>query len=781
MKGSGRYAHVIVRGMPDALTYEIPEFLTTCAIGDEVIVEIRNRLERGWITGLTDQPYTPEKEISSPPADSFQTSLFTKDEIQTKVKTKLILDNFKAFNPEDLSFLCWMADYYGAPMYEVFENAVPKRNEGRAPVFLKLDHSKISDFSSLKEELKKKAPAQAMALETLHTNENSILYSSITDASIRRACKALEKKGYVEFFELPPGAPISSDTPTPGPPLNQDQNRAVSAINDKVNASEFSTFLLYGITGSGKTEVYLETIRNALEKGGKALLIVPEIALTPQIIGRFKERLGVPIAVLHSKIGASSRWASWEHIIRDEVSLTIGARSAIFAPVKDLSLIIVDEEHEGSYKQSDGLRYHARDLAIMKAKHHACPVVLGSATPSFETLHNIQKGSYSLLELKERATRASLPEMQLVDMKSIKKSEMISENISPALYEKMKETLHNGEQIIIFYNRRGFANYLQCATCGYVLSCPYCSVTMTYYKNRDKVSCHYCGENKKAPTLCPRCHDKDTVQIDTSEGKKTPRKFGVMESKGSGTEKIYEEIASLFPETTIARLDRESVSEKDSIEKILAGMHEGKSQILIGTQMIAKGHDLPNVTLVGFINADVGLHFPDFRASERIFQLIIQAAGRAGRGTLPGKVIIQTFEPDHPTIVAAISNKFKAFARYEMEFRKNMEYPPHARLARIVTSTTNRESAHTAAYRVAEYLASIRKTENLDLGEWKLLGPSPAPIEKLRGRYRWHLLIKSKSPKTLSRIATHLNRWKFTQKDIKEFRMTVDIDPIDML
>jgi primosomal protein N' (replication factor Y) (superfamily II helicase) len=503
--------------MIDALTYEIPKFLTTCAIGDEVIVEIRNRLERGWITGLTDRPYAPEKENSSS-ADSIQTTLFTKDEIQIKIKTKLILDNFKAFNPEDLSFLCWMADYYGAPMYEVFENAVPRRNEGIAPVFLKINHSQISDLTLLKEELKKKAPVQAVALDILLNNEISILYSSITDTNIRRACKALEKKGYVEFFELSPGAPVSSATPIPGPPLNQDQNRAVHAINDKVDSNEFSTFLLYGITGSGKTEVYLESIRNALEKGGNALLIVPEIALTPQIIGRFKERLGVPIAVLHSKIGASSRWASWEHIIRGEVSLTIGARSAIFAPVKNLSLIIVDEEHEGSYKQSEGLRYHARDLAVMKAKHHACPVVLGSATPSFETLHNIQKGSYSLLELKERATRASLPEMQLVDMRNIKKSEMVSENISPTLYDRMKETLENGEQIIIFYNRRGFANYLQCATCGYVLSCPYCSVTMTYYKNRDKVSCHYCGENKKAPHLCPRCHDKDTVLINTSEG-----------------------------------------------------------------------------------------------------------------------------------------------------------------------------------------------------------------------------------------------------------------------
>jgi primosomal protein N' (replication factor Y) (superfamily II helicase) len=773
-----KYSSVVVRGVQEHLTYEIPSNCV-CHPGHEVLIEIRNRTERGWVIEVSDTPFIPLKKEKDP-SSRFQSSLFQENEIPQKVKVKKILASHPAFNPIDIPFFQWISDYYGAPLYEVLENAVPKVHQLalEKAVCIHPDHQdSITDTIS---SIKKKAPRQAELLLLLLEHSGIIPKSALSDQGLVSAYRALEKKGILLTQEIEKELPGNTQQ-TAGPPLNKDQKNAVETIKMLSHHKKFSPVLLFGITGSGKTEVYMESIRSVISSGGNALLIVPEIALTPQILQRFRDRLGIPIAVLHSKVGSSSRWESWNMILNNTVSLTIGARSAIFAPIHNLSLIIVDEEHESSFKQSDGLRYHARDLAIMRAKLHSCPVILGSATPSFETLQNTAKGTFSLLELKERATRAQLPEISVIDMRDIKRSDMASENISPRLFDEIKSTLEKGEQVILFYNRRGFSSFLQCRSCGYVLSCTHCSVTMTYYKNKERVSCHYCGEHAPAPTLCPRCHDLNVIEINEDMSERGKKQFGLFEGRGSGTEKIYDEVSTLFPGISIARMDRESVTGKDSMETILQSMHDGSSQILIGTQMIAKGHDLPNVTLVGFINADIGLHFPDFRASERIFQLIVQAAGRAGRGILPGKVLLQTFEPDHPTIVAAVQNKFKAFARYELEFRKQLEYPPFARLARIVSSSTDREVSQTAAHRVSTYLKSMQAQTANELSPWKILGPSTAPIEKLRGRYRWHLLLKSTSANTLSRIATHLNHWKHTQKDLTDFRLTVDIDPVDML
>ncbi len=782
------FAKVIVRGMKDALTYEIPEG-SDCLPGHEVQVEIRNRIERGWVIEISKSRDIPETKISAkniPLKNSqnnvkkLQTALFSEEEIQKKITLKKILGTHPAFNPDDIPFLTWIADYYGAPLYEVFENAVPKKLEAPVPKDIHIHPDQKNTIEEIILSTRKKAPRQAELLSLIMENHGVLPRHIISEKGLTAPCKALEEKDILISVERKENS-LKTVTTEKGPALKQEQEKAVSFITEHCKTNTFTPIVLFGITGSGKTEVYMESIRSVINRGGNALLIVPEIALTPQILQRFKNRLGIPISVLHSKVGSSSRWESWDMILKNKVSLTIGARSAIFAPINNLSLIIVDEEHEGSFKQSDGLRYHARDLAIMKAKQHGCPVVLGSATPSFETLHNVTKGAFSLIELKERATNAKLPEISIVNMKDMRHSDMISENISPQLYSEMQSTLNKGEQLILFYNKRGFSSFLQCKTCGHVLSCKHCSVTMTYYRSKEKVSCHYCGESSAAPTLCPRCHDTDVILMDNDITEAKKKKFGLLEGKGSGTEKIYDEVSNLFPDVAIARMDRESVTGKDSMEHILQSVHDGSSRILIGTQMIAKGHDLPNVTLVGFINADIGLHFPDFRASERVFQLIVQAAGRAGRGVLPGKVILQTFAPDHPTIVAAVNNRFKAFARYELEYRKQLEYPPFSRLARVVSSSTDREVSHTAARRILNYLRSLQSNSENDLSPWKILGTSPAPIEKLRGRYRWHLLLKSQSATTLSKIAQHLNSWKFSQKDLKDFRLTVDIDPVDML
>lgn len=768
--------------MRDELTYLIPDSLN-CEVGDEVQVEIRNRIERAWVIETTnDHNITQKTPLSK---NELQSSLFSSEQIQEKIKLKPILDTHPAFNPDDLPFIKWISDYYGAPLYDVFENAVPKKIELAPKKLVELNSSLTINHDELLNSLKKKAPKQFELLSLVINSKQSLETEEISNKGLYTALKALEKKKILQTILKTNQHEEELASNQIHPPLNQEQTNAFSRISEVALAKEFKPIVLFGVTGSGKTEVYIESIRSVIKDGGNALLIVPEIALTPQIVQRFKNRLGISVSILHSRVGTASRWQAWKMILDGKVSLTIGARSAIFAPIKNLSLIIVDEEHEGSFKQSDGLRYHARDLALMKGKLNSCPVVLGSATPSFETLYHISKGNYEMLELKERALKSKIPEISIIDLNDIKKSDMPSENISPQLFEEMSKTLEKGEQIILFYNKRGFSSFLQCKTCGHVLSCPHCSVTMTYYKNKERVSCHYCGENSKAPTLCPRCHDKNVVLIENESTSKRAKKIGLLEGKGSGTEKIFEEVSKLFPEVKIARMDRESVTGKDSMEKILQSVHEGESKILIGTQMIAKGHDLPNVTLVGFINADIGLHFPDFRASERVFQLIIQASGRAGRGTIPGKVLLQTLSKDHPTVVAAVNNRFKAFARFELEYRKQLEYPPYSRLARIIISSTNKEDAHSAAFRVSNYIKSLKNnSENYadnNSSNWKILGPSLAPIEKLRARYRWHILIKSPSPKILSQLASHLNKWKFEQKDIKDFRLIVDIDPVDML
>ncbi|HMO18012.1 MAG TPA: primosomal protein N' [Oligoflexia bacterium] len=781
---SANYLSVLVKGLPDPLTYRAPENLSDTKTGYEVNVEVRNRIERGWVIDiLTEEEANSGNKTPAPDKNIInQGNLFSESQIKNKSVIKPILASHPAFNPDDLPFFKWISDYYGTSLSEVFENAVPKRLEARNRKILKINQIPESEIKAFLEKTKTKAKAQFELISMIMECKNPIYHDSLPDERLRRSAKSLESKGIISITEFV-SEPKASE-PVPGPTLNPDQQNAVETLVNATTKEEFSSYLLMGITGSGKTEVYLRTISEVLANGGRALLIVPEIALTPQILGRFQERLGVPVSVLHSKIGNSAKWQAWQDIIDNKVSLAIGARSAIFAPIRNLSLIIVDEEHEGSFKQGEGLRYHGRDLAIMKAKFHKCTVLLGSATPSFETLQNVIKKNTSLLELKERAGNAVLPEISLIDMKNFKRSEMPSERISPPLYNAIKSTLEKGEQIIIFYNKRGFASFLQCDTCGNTLGCPQCSVTLTYYDYKKRLSCHYCGYTMDAPELCNKCHDTKLVLIDQEDktGSKTKKQKGNLIPRGSGTEKIHEEIEKLFPDIPVVRLDRESTTQKMAMEEILKTMHDGTARILVGTQMIAKGHDLPNVTLVGFIDADVGLHFPDFRASERIFQLIVQAAGRAGRGNIPGQVIIQTREPHHPTIVAATTNRFKAFARYELEFRKSLSYPPFGRLARLIISSQNREEAFLGSKRTAEYLGSISSNENQNsLAPWKILGPSIAPIEKLRGRYRWHILIKSESAKTLSTIARHLNQWKRHQKDLKDFRLTVDIDPIDML
>jgi primosomal protein N' (replication factor Y) len=771
------FAQIIVKGIENELTYFIPPSLKDLDIGFEVQVEVRKRLERGWVVGLTNE--VPQVKESSSNNNLNQINLF-EETIDTKVKVKEIYSAHLAFSKEDLPFFKLVSSYYSCPLYEVFENAVPKKVDERLKFGINLSKDSVNlSLEDLLNLVPKNAKSQKTFLENLKTNNATLNFDDINDLSQdkRRAITALLEKGIIEKnsgFTQNEKEYLTEPTP------NLDQKNAIDKIAESLKEKKYSPFILFGITGSGKTEVYIKSIEEAIKDGGSALLIVPEIALTPQTISRLNARLAFEVAVLHSQIGSGTKWSEWVKILNSEKRIIVGARSAIFAPIKDLRLIIVDEEHESSYKQAEGLRYNARDLALIKAKDKNCSVILGSATPSFESIANAAKKNFKLLELNERATKANLPEIKVVDLTGLRKSYYASPNISNTLFEEIKIALDRNEQIILFYNKRGFASFLQCTSCGTAIECPECSVTLTYYQNKNKLSCHYCGQTSKAPDRCPKCSDPELYEI--NEEKKT-KKFGKLVPRGSGTEKVYDEIKELFPGVAIDRMDRESTTKKDSIENILNKMQTGETKILVGTQMLAKGHDLPSVTLVGIIDADVGLHFPDFRSSERTFQLIVQASGRAGRGNLPGKVVIQTREANHPTIVAAVTNRFKAFVRYELEYRKKLDYPPESRLARIIISSPDLQEAATASRNLIAFLENLKDSSNEinNFEEIKILGPSPAPIEKLRGRYRWHILIKSRSAKNLSQVAKHIKTWKDKIKASVDLRVIVDIDPIDMM
>lgn len=782
-------AMIAVQGVPTLLSYGIVAEAPN--VGDKVVVEVGTAKRSGWVIDIcsvddaTKGFATATKEV-----DKNQLSLLEVQSQPKQRKLKPILETSPGFSSDLLPLLQWISDYYGFALADVIENAVPTVTHAKQRKFVVLSKALTADeCRELISTLEKKAPTQSQVLDYLVANGSSLVTElEIKMPSSRSAIRALEKKGLVEVVDqkLESLSSVAKQKITV-PELTDDQTNALQILNANIKANKFSATLLLGVTGSGKTEVYIRAIQQVIALGKTALIIVPEIALTPQLLTNLQNRFDQEIAVLHSQVLASQRWGSWESLLSGETRIAIGARSAIFAPMKNLGLIIVDEEHEGSYKQSDGIRYHGRDVAVMRAKFANCPIVLGSATPSFESLLNVKRGRYQLAEMKNRVTSRPLPAIEVVDLNSIKRKEMVSENISPHLYQALCETISRGEQVIILYNRRGFSSYLQCSSCGDAVVCPSCSVTMTYHRGSNILVCHHCGHRKAAPTYC-HCRDEKVARVECDlEGNpivdaETLEKVGALEHRGSGTEKVVDELALLFPTATIGRLDRDSVTERDAYRSILERVRNGETQILVGTQMIAKGHDLPNVTLVGIIDADIGLHLPDFRASERAFQLITQAAGRAGRANLVGRVVLQTREPKHPTIVAAVENRFKAFARFELDFRQGLNYPPWGRMMRIIISSQDRQQTVKFAKLVSsatrQILASLTENQN---EQPQILGPAPAAIEKLKDRYRYHMLIKASSAKLLSELAQSLQLWKLSQKTQKQFRLVVDIDPLDML
>ncbi|WRP08396.1 primosomal protein N' [Rossellomorea aquimaris] len=538
--------------------------------------------------------------------------------------------------------------------------------------------------------------------------------------------------------------------------LTSQQDHAIRPILTTIDEDKHHTFLLYGVTGSGKTEIYLQSIQRVLQEGKEAIVLVPEISLTPQMVHRFKGRFGNDVAVLHSGLSVGEKYDEWRKIQRKEVKVVVGARSAVFAPFENIGIIIIDEEHETSYKQEENPRYHARDVAIYRGEYHQCPVILGSATPSLESFARASKCVYGLLTLDKRMNDGPLPSVDIVDMREeLRKGNRSM--FSTELFDKLQDRMEKGEQTVLFLNRRGHSSFIMCRDCGFVLQCPNCDISLTYHRFSNGMKCHYCGYEEGVPTTCPEC---------TSEH---IRYFG------TGTQKVEEELTKLIPDARIIRMDVDTTSRKGSHEKLLTAFGEGKADILLGTQMIAKGLDFPNITLVGVLSADTMLHLPDFRAAEKTFQLLTQVSGRAGRHTLPGEVVIQTYTPEHYSIELASHHDYNRFYQQEMMMRKMGSYPPFYYITMLTLSHEDLMKVVDIAEKMTSYIRSkLSETTTI-------LGPVASPIPRIKNRYRYQCLIKYKrEPNLGTTLKTVLDQYQ-QQYASQGLSISIDVNPYMMM
>jgi primosomal protein N' (replication factor Y) (superfamily II helicase) len=622
-----------------------------------------------------------------------------------------------------------------------------------------------------------RAPKRLAVIDAIADGARAIHELDIANASA--AIRELEKANLVRTFEREAAldaAPIGDALkPTSIPTPTDEQALAIAAIigslRERVNGTNTSTatapvqpsparelapFLLHGVTGSGKTEVYLRVIAEALELGKTALVLVPEISLTPQLAARFRARFGDQVAILHSGMSDQARLGEWSRLRRGQARIAVGARSAIFAPLTDLGVIVVDEEHDSSFKQEEGVRYHARDVALVRAQRAGAVCVLGSATPSLESYHHAERGHYKLLVLTQRPTSQPMPTVEVVDLRThVPDGEAM---LSSPLRIAIGETLAAGDQAILFLNRRGFSTFVMCRACGHSFRCTNCSVSYTYHRSNDRLTCHYCGKVERVPERCPECKANDTIV-----------------RKGLGTEKIAESVALEFPKARVARLDRD-VASGAKAEVVLSRVARREVDILVGTQMVTKGHDFPGVTLVGVLCADTGLDLPDFRASERTFQLLAQVAGRAGRGERAGRVIVQTYRPGASAVVAAAAHDYLMFFNAESASRADLHYPPHGRL--IVVRVDGPDESLVAG--VARKLAKVAEAVGAHAeiaGTVEVLGPVPAPLERLRNRTRWQVWLRGTDRTALRRVARTVAATEVSKK----VRVQLDVDPMSAL
>jgi primosomal protein N' (replication factor Y) len=608
-----------------------------------------------------------------------------------------------------------------------------------------------------------RAPRQAALLEAIQLAGGRVRLSQLHDRprdaralAQRLAAKSLVRLEVVEVPRDPfASEPVEVERPLV---LTAEQRMALAPLIESARERRFAAFLLHGVTGSGKTEVYLRLISSALENGRCAIVLVPEISLTPQLAARFRARFGNQVAVLHSGLTDAERYGQWRLIQTAQVKIVVGARSAIFAPLKDVGVIIVDEEHDPSFKQEEGLKYHARDVALVRAKQAGAVAVLGSATPALESYQGAERGRLELLEMPHRATPRPLPEVEIVDLRTYHTGP--EGFLSAPLARALAQLLDRREQAILFLNRRGFSTFVICKACGHVFSCENCSITLTYHRAGDRrLICHYCGYSIGVPKRCPAC-EAEAIDL-----------------MGLGTEQVEEQVRQRFPSARVARLDRDTATGR-GMRSILAAVSRREIDILVGTQMVTKGHDFPHVTLVGVICADLGLHFPDFRAAERTFQLLTQVAGRAGRGDRPGRVIIQTYSPNHPSLRCARSHDYISFYRHEVEVRRELSYPPWGYLAAVRLDGANpvevEDGARDLGRRGRAALGSFQE------GTVTLLGPTEAPIQRLKGRTRWLLLVRARKREDLRRLLRVIADEQLLNRRGR-VRVSVDVDPLMLL
>ncbi len=631
----------------------------------------------------------------------------------------------------------------------------------RARKGLDLESVLQADESSIK------AKNESAFLETVFNSEGVLLKELVARFSNGAyLVNKWTKKGVLEKYGAPVIRNLAGEVMFPSSVPNQlyDQQKAVlEVIQHRLKKRSFSTYLLHGITGSGKTEVYYGAIEEAIRQGRQALLLVPEIALAVYMEGLFRSRLGNRVAIYHSGLGAGERYDQWVRTVRGEVDLVIGARSALFSPLPNLGLIIVDEEHDFSYKQEESPRYQARDAAVVRGKLQKALVILGSGTPSVQSFQHTATGRYQLLSMPERIERRPLPDVQIVDMKAMSQDETNSGIISPILMAAMEESLTDGKQVIMFLNRRGFNRVYLCRSCGQPIRCSNCDVAMIYHLRENLLACHYCGFHSEAENRCSTCGHKG------------------MKAYGFGTERVEQELREIFPDKRIARMDRDSTRRKGQSFLILKRFGEHEIDIMVGTQMITKGYDFPEVTLVGVIAADLSLGFPDFRAGERTFQILSQVAGRAGRGEQRGKVIVQTFNPEHYAIVTARDHDYASFFQRERELREQLGYPPFSYLACLRLQGNNSEITANMTQRVARGARGVLEKWPKRGKEIQVLGPAEAPLAKLRGKYRWQILIKCKRAELLHYFLREIDA--LTRKVLRGsgVSLIVDVDPYQML
>lgn len=778
-------------------TYEVER--GEARVGARVLVPFGRRRLIGWVVGHAEQVL---EGVRVRPVSA-------------------VLDPEPAI-PEELLRLCrWVADYYVAPLGLVLRTALPAVLSDTArpapPVKTRRVLRLTREIPSLarRDEIFRRAQRQRELYELVETMGGAAEAAHLTgqlgfsDSVLR----GLVDKGLAaiveEEVERDPFAQIPAEKPTPltlTPAQRAAVDALVAATRGRPGAARDArsgggageagrhgpfggaepgrgaaggTFLLRGVTGSGKTQVYIELLEEVVERQGRgAIVLVPEISLTPQTVARFRAHFGETVAVLHSALSDGERYDAWRALRSGERRIAVGARSAVFAPVADLGAIIVDEEHEATYKQSDAPRYHAREVAIVRAGLAGAVCVLGSATPSLESWRNAMSGKYRLLELPERVEGRPLPPVRIVDLRGAgpdarapgagpapdagsKGHPAIDRILSPPLVAAIRERLERREQTILLLNRRGYATFVQCRDCGRVWHCRQCNVSLTYHRGRRRMVCHYCFHEEPPPVTCDDCGSGD------------------LSFRGVGTEQVERAVIDTFPYARVARMDVDTTSGKWAHHEILGRVERGEVDILLGTQMIAKGLDFPRVTLVGVVNADVGINLPDFRASERTFQLLTQVAGRAGRGELGGEVIIQTALPGHYAIRAAVAHDYRAFAERELAEREAPRYPPFCRLANVILSGTDED----AVVRAADEAAAVARAfiaEGMAPGV-EIMGPAPCPVDRIRGRWRWHFLLRSDSPSALGSVLRRLHEFGETLSGKGSLRLALDRDPVSLL